>query len=64
MINCFSGIFNTFKACYNGIFYPFIGNTFDENWRLDAPTGKSDKEFKIVIKEIERRFLQLREKIK
>jgi arsenate reductase len=43
---------------------PFIGNTFDENWELDAPTGKSDKEFKIVIKEIERRILQLREKIK
>ena len=64
MINCFSGIFNTFNACYNGIFFPFIGNTFDENWRLNAPTGKSDKEFKIVIKEIERRILQLREKIK
>ena len=43
---------------------PFIGGTFDENWRLDDPTGKSDKEFKIVIKEIERRILQLREKIK
>ena len=41
---------------------PFIGNTFDENWELDDPTGKSDKEFKIVIKEIERRILQLREK--
>lgn len=43
---------------------PFIGSTFDENWELDDPTGKSDKEFKIVIKEIERRILQLREKIK
>lgn len=43
---------------------PFIGSTFDENWGLDDPTGKSDKEFKIVIKEIERRILQLREKIK
>ena len=43
---------------------PFIGSTFDENWRLNDPTGKSDKEFKIVIKEIERRILQLREKIK
>ena len=41
---------------------PFIGNTFDENWELDDPTGKSDKEFKIVIKEIERRILQFREK--
>lgn len=43
---------------------PFIGRTFDENWELNDPTGKSDKEFKIVIKEIERRFLQLRKKIK
>ena len=37
---------------------PFTGSTFDENWRLNDPTGKSDKEFKIVIKEIERRILQ------
>jgi arsenate reductase len=43
---------------------PFIGSTFDENWRLDDLTGKSDIEFKIVIKEIERRILQLREKLK
>ena len=44
--------------------FPFIGSTFDENWELDDPTGKSDKEFKIVIKEIERRILQFREKLK
>ena len=43
---------------------PFIGSTFDENCQLNDPTGKSDKEFKIVIKEIERRILQFREKLK
>ena len=33
---------------------PFIGRVFDENWGLEDPTGKSDEEFKAVIKEIER----------
>lgn len=42
---------------------PFIGRAFDDNWRLEDPTGKSDEEFKIVIKEIENRILQLRNKL-
>ncbi len=42
---------------------PFIGRAFDDNWGLEDPTGKSDEEFKIVIKEIENRILQLRNKL-
>lgn len=32
---------------------PYIGRSFDDNWGLDDPTGKSDEEFIKVIKEIE-----------
>ena len=39
---------------------PFIGRAFDDNWGLEDPTGKSDEEFKVVIKEIEDRILQLK----
>ena len=42
---------------------PFIGRAFDDNWGLEDPTGKSDDEFKIIIKEIERRVLQLKQEI-
>lgn len=39
---------------------PFIGKGFDDNWRLDDPTGKSDEEFKKVIKQIETKILELK----
>ena len=39
---------------------PFIGREFDDNWGLEDPTGKSDEEFKRVIKEIENRILKLK----
>ena len=39
---------------------PFIGRAFDDNWGLEDPTGKSDEEFKIIIKEIENRILKLK----
>ena len=42
---------------------PFIGREFDDNWGLPDPTGKSDEEFKAVIKEIEARILELKEKL-
>ncbi len=32
---------------------PFIGRSFDDDWGLSDPTGKSDEEFVSVIKEIE-----------
>lgn len=40
---------------------PFIGRDFDDNWGLEDPTGKSDEEFIVVIKEIENRVLKLRD---
>lgn len=42
---------------------PFIGRSFDDNWGLDDPTGKSDEEFEIVIKEIERKIIELKASI-
>ena len=43
---------------------PFIGRDFDDNWGLDDPAGKSDEEFKIIIKKIEEKVLMLKEKFK
>ena len=42
---------------------PFIGRAFDDNWGLEDPTGKSDEEFKNIIREIENKILQLRNKL-
>jgi len=42
---------------------PFIGRAFDDNWGLEDPTGKPDEEFKIIIKEIEKRVLELRDEL-
>ena len=42
---------------------PFIGRAFDDNWGLDDPTGKSDEDFMVVIKEIESKIVQLMEMI-
>ena len=42
---------------------PLIGRPFDDNWELKDPTGKSDEEFRFVIEEIEKRILQLRDRI-
>jgi len=38
---------------------PFIGRAFDDNWGLPDPTGQNDEVFIEVIKEIERRILEL-----
>ena len=42
---------------------PFIGRAFDDNWGLEDPTGKTDEEFKMIIKEIESRILQLKNEL-
>ena len=42
---------------------PFIGRGFDDNWGLEDPTGKSDEDFKMIIKEIEKRVLQLKNEL-
>lgn len=38
---------------------PYIGRTFDDNWGLPDPTGESDAMFETVIKDIEKRILEL-----
>ena len=43
---------------------PFIGRAFDDNWGLEDPTGKSDEEFKMTIKEIENRILELKNELR
>jgi len=42
---------------------PFIGRGFDDDWGLEDPTGKSDAEFKKIIREIENKILKLREEL-
>ena len=42
---------------------PFIGRAFDDNWGLEDPTGKRDEEFKVIIAEIERRILHLKQEL-
>ena len=43
---------------------PFIGRAFDDNWELTDPTGKTDEEFKIIIKKIEEKILKLKDEYK
>ena len=42
---------------------PFIGRDFDDNWGIEDPTGKSDEEFVKVIKQIEIKILELKNKL-
>ena len=37
----------------------YVGKSFDDNWNLDDPTGKSDDEFIKIIKEIEKKIKKL-----
>ncbi|MPM23482.1 Arsenate reductase [bioreactor metagenome] len=43
---------------------PFVPSKHREDWGLTDPTGKSDNEFLLVIKEIEAKIKQLAEKLK
>ena len=38
---------------------PYIGRTFDDDWKLDDPTGKGDECFVEVIEEIARKIEEL-----
>lgn len=42
---------------------PFIGQPFDDNWGLDDPTGKSEGEFKTVIRQIEEKIFILKKSL-
>ena len=39
---------------------PFIGRSFDDNWGLEDPTGKSDDAFKFIMEEIRKKILELK----
>ena len=41
---------------------PYIGRAFDDNWELEDPTGKSDEVFRMTIRKIEEKILELRNK--
>ena len=43
---------------------PYIGRSFDDNWMLDDPSGKNDEEFIKVIKQIEIKIKELKERFK
>ena len=43
---------------------PYLPSRFRENWGLDDPSGKSDEEFIRTAREIERRILDLRDRVK
>lgn len=38
---------------------PYIGKSFDNNWNLEDPTGKSDDDFIKIIYKIEEKIKQL-----
>lgn len=40
---------------------PCVGKSFDDNWGLEDPTGKSDEEFKKVIFQIEKNIMLLKQ---
>ena len=42
-----------------GVACPFISRGFDDDWGLSDPTGKSDDEFKVIIKKIEEKIYSL-----
>jgi len=37
---------------------------FDDNWGLEDPTGKSDEDFKLIIRSIEEKILALKSKLR
>lgn len=41
---------------------PYIGRAFDDNWGLQDPTGKDDETFIAVIREIEEKIIELKNK--
>ena len=42
---------------------PFIGRAFDDNWKLEDPTGRTDDDFRVVIQQIEKNILELKKKM-
>ncbi|WMJ78808.1 MULTISPECIES: arsenate reductase ArsC [unclassified Sedimentibacter] len=43
---------------------PFLPSKYEEDWGLEDPTGKSDADFEMVIAEIDKKVIELAEKIR
>jgi arsenate reductase len=43
-----------------GVKCPYIGRSFDDNWELEDPTGKSDADYLKVITEIQKHLKALK----
>ncbi len=43
---------------------PFLPSKYEEDWGLEDPTGKSDTDFEMVIAEIDKKVIELAEKIR
>ena len=43
---------------------PYLPSSFQEDWGLEDPTGKSDEEFIRTAKEIQRKVMVLKERLK
>ncbi len=50
-----------FMGC--NVHCPYLPSKYNENWGLDDPTGKDDTEFIETIQLIEKKILQLRDKL-
>lgn len=46
-----------------GVACPFIGRGFDDNWGLEDPTGKEDAAFIETARMIEKKILELKERL-
>lgn len=46
-------------GCYNGC--PYTNKKFDDDWKIEDPTGKNDDEFIKVINQIKTKILQLKD---
>ena len=42
---------------------PFLGRDFDDNWGLDDPTGKEDEAFIHVVRKIEEKVRELKNRL-
>ena len=46
-----------------GVSCPFVGRGFDDDWGLEDPTGQPDEVFMDIIRKIEEKILELKEKL-
>ena len=42
---------------------PFIGRAFDDNWKLEDPTGKTDDDFRVGYTADQEEYSRIKEKM-